>query len=322
LSLPTGFSSIQVVALMLELFHCIGLTALLTSSAHAFTVMRIFSAGVVSYQGLRSTSVMARNEGARSWERDMQTQKWDVNRYQGQHSFVWEFGSSLVETLNPRPGERILDLGCGSGELTNEIAMSYGNESISVVGMDASLAMIEKAKNQFPHLGFFQGDGRDFMVDEPFDAIFSNAALHWIPGDEAESAVIAISRALKPGGRFVAEFGGKGNIQKIEQALVENTGPSPWYFPSISEYSLLLERHGIEVLSADLYDRPTPLENGDQGIKNWIRMFGNSFFQGRSEEEVENLLEKIEDKLRPDLFDGAIWTADYRRIRVVGKRVA
>lgn len=177
-----------------------------------------------------------------------------------------------------------------------------------------------RQKKQFPDLRFFVGDCRDFIVDEPFDAIFSNAALHWVRAGDAERSVIAMSRALKPGGRFVVEFGGKGNIQRVEQALLDVAGPSPWYFPSISEYSSLLEKHGIEVLSANLYDRPTPLENGDDGIRNWIRMFGNSFFDGKSEDEIEELLGVVEEKLRPHLYDGARWTADYRRIRIVGKR--
>jgi len=254
---------------------------------------------------------------------DKPTQEWDVERYRDQHSFVWEYGTSLVDILQPQPGERILDVGCGSGELTAAIANTASR--IKAVGFDADPDMVAQAKKQYPDLSFFQGDGRNFEVEEPYDAIFSNAALHWIPREDAKRAIVAMSKALKIGGRFVVEFGGKGNVQSILEAGhdVIPGFESPWYFPSIAEYCCLLEQHGIEVTSAALFDRPTPLDNGAEGMGNWIRCFGKAFFKGVREEQVEGLIGQMEEKLRHRLYDkdASLWTADYRRIRIIGKRI-
>lgn len=258
------------------------------------------------------------------------TQEWDVERYQDQHSFVWEHGSSLIDLLQPTPGQRILDVGCGSAELTAQIAATaiIDNEKnqriIEAIGMDSDGPMIQRAQQQFPNLSFFQGDVRNFVLDKPVDAIFSNAALHWVPPSDVELSVIAMANALKEGGRFVVEFGGKGNVQTIVKALEETipTKRNPWYFPSIGEYTSILEEYGIEVSSAVLFDRPTPLQENDDGIKNWLRMFGNSFFEGKGQEEIEQTLEEIQEKLRPSLYDGKQWIADYRRLRIVGRKVA
>ena len=203
-------------------------------------------------------------------------------------------------------------------------------QKVKAVGFDSDPSMVAKAQQQFPHLDFFQADVRNFALDdnvayEPFDALFSNAALHWVPVQDAERAVAAMSKTLKIGGRLVVEFGGKGNVQTIVQAaqgVILGT-QSPWYFPSISEYSTLLESHGIEVTSAILYDRPTPLENGGEGMRNWIQCFGNAFFEGLSKEEQEEALERIDTYLRQTSLHDAendCWIADYRRIRIMGKR--
>lgn len=256
------------------------------------------------------------------------TQEWDVGRYQDQHSFVWEHGTRLIDLLHPIPGQRILDVGCGSAELTAQIAATAADNKnqrkIEAIGMDSDSSMIQRAQQQFPHLSFFQGDVRNFALEKPVDAIFSNAALHWVPPNDVELSVVAMSKALKEGGRFVVEFGGKGNVQTIVKALEETvpTKHHPWYFPSMGEYTSILEEHGIEVSSAALFDRPTPLKENDDGIKNWLRMFGNSFFEGKGKEEVEQALEEIQEKLRPSLYDGKQWIADYRRLRIVGKKVA
>jgi len=219
--------------------------------------------------------------------------------------------------LDPKPGERILDLGCGTGELTNEIHLL----GATVIGIDADAQMIARAQSQFPDCEFMVGDARSFVLEEPVDAVFSNAALHWVP--EVERSVEAIARALKPGGRFVAELGGKGNVEKICRYLNGAVGSSknPWYFPSISEYSSILENHGMEVTFANLYDRPTPFNESEAGLRNWILMFGNTFLEGLNEEETEQVLAGAERELYDELYNGEQWLGDYRRIRIVASKL-
>jgi trans-aconitate methyltransferase len=129
---------------------------------------------------------------------------WNADIYDEKLSFVSELGKSLIEMLRPKQGEKILDLGCGTGELTNEIA-KLGAE---VVGMDASPDMIEKARKKYPYISFLVDRGETFRTQEHYDAIFSNAALHWMK--QAESVVQSMALALREGGRLVAEFGGNG----------------------------------------------------------------------------------------------------------------
>jgi trans-aconitate 2-methyltransferase len=240
-------------------------------------------------------------------------QTWDVDRYQTQHRFVWEYGESLIDLLAPQPGERILDLGCGTGELTQIIAET----GALVEGIDADPAMIAQARRQVPGIPFRIADACTLTVDQPVDAIFSNAVLHWI--SDPVAVVQAVTQALKPGGRFVAEFGGRGNVQAIitavEAALQQPAQPL-WYFPSLAEYASLLEASGLDVTYATLFDRPTPLQDGDRGLANWLKMFGLPLFQGRSPEQIAALLPQIEARLKPQLYQNQGWIADYRRLRV------
>ncbi|MDQ6704387.1 MAG: methyltransferase domain-containing protein [Acidobacteriota bacterium] len=240
---------------------------------------------------------------------------WDVERYEARHSYVWEYGSGLIELLRPQPGERILDVGCGTGTLTAGIAES----GAAAVGLDSDPGMIAQARINFPQLRFHLANAGDFTFPEPFDAVFSNAALHWIR--EPEPAIACIARAIKPSGRFVVEFGGKGNVQAIVDAIFEAipAAKSPWYFPSIGEYAPLLERHGFEVAHARLFDRPTPLD-GEDGMRDWLRMFGASFFDGAPMEDRERLLRAVEALLRPKLLHDGRWIVDYKRLRVVAVR--
>src|SRR5262249_48432550 len=172
---------------------------------------------------------------------------WNADLYNASHSFVWKFGAQLVEVLAPQPGEKILDLGCGTGALTAQIAAA----GAQVIGIDSSPEMIEQARRSFPELSFHVADARSFTVGGDFDAVFSNAVLHWVK--EPERAVSRIRAALKTGGRFVAEFGGRGNTQKIATALERRAAACgisdyviPWYYPGIAEYTGVLERHGLE----------------------------------------------------------------------------
>jgi trans-aconitate methyltransferase len=240
---------------------------------------------------------------------------WNAEQYEGRHSYVWQFGGSLLELLQPRPGERILDLGCGTGQLTAEIAAS----GAQVVGLDSSPEMLGQARQNYPHLKFVLADATSFQFEEPFDAVFSNAALHWVKN--AEAAVQCIAAALVAGGRFIAEFGGKGNIAVILNALNAAFGDAadercPWWFPSIGEYASMLERHGLEVRQASLFDRPTPIE-GERGMEDWFEMFCGSYLRGLDAKGAKEKVHDVVEHLRPKLYREGVWTLDYRRLRVV-----
>ncbi len=245
---------------------------------------------------------------------------WDADLYDRSHSFVWKHGAALLELLAARPGERILDLGCGTGHLAAQIAAT----GAEVCGIDSSPAMIEQARQAYPALRFEIGDARAFTFPQPFDAVFSNAALHWVK--PPEPVIACIHQTLKPGGRFVAEFGGKGNVQTIALALetaaravgVEPLA-SPWYFPSLAEYANLLEAGGLEVTLAVLFDRPTALE-GEHGMRRWVEMFATQQLSAIPEGRREDFLRTVEERVRPTLWHKGTWYADYRRLCVVARR--
>jgi trans-aconitate methyltransferase len=250
-------------------------------------------------------------------------QSWDPALYQSAHAFVWKKASDLIELLDPKPGERVLDLGCGTGQLAAKIA----ERGATVVGIDRSAEMVEEARRNFPRLGFDVGDATTFTLAEPVDAVFSNATLHWVKPPEA--AVERIWAALRPGGRFVAEFGGKRNVERIMHAIrhalreiagVEFERINPWYYPSVAEYAGILERRGFEVTFATLFERPTPLEGGEHGLRNWVKMFGASMLENVLPERRDALFAAVEDHARPALFRDGGWTADYVRLRVVARR--
>jgi trans-aconitate 2-methyltransferase len=247
---------------------------------------------------------------------------WDADLYDRSHSFVWKHGAALLDLLAARPGERILDLGCGTGHLTAQIAAAGS----AVLGIDNALAMIEQARRAYPALHFEVADARAFVFPQPFDAVFSNAALHWVK--PPERAIACVRRALKPGGRFVAEFGGKGNVQAIAAALTDaaravgvELPDNPWYFPGIGEYAGLLEAGGLEVTFALLFDRPTALE-GEQGMRRWVEMFGSWALAAVPAARREEFFRTVEDRLRPTLYRAGTWYADYRRLRVMARRPA
>jgi trans-aconitate 2-methyltransferase len=248
---------------------------------------------------------------------------WDPSLYQGRHSYVWRLAEGLIDLLAPEAGERILDLGCGTGELTAKIA----ERGAVVIGVDNSTVMLDKARAQHPHLRFEQADATGFRFPEPFDAVFSNACLHWVR--DAEAAVRAIAAALRPGGRFVAEFGGAGNCREIVVAVRAALGKLgrapppdwlPWYFPSVGEYASLLERHGLAVAFAELFDRPTELEGGDAGLRGWMEMFGGPLLAHVPADQRPAVVDEAQERCRRLLFRDGKWFADYRRLRVKAVR--
>lgn len=245
---------------------------------------------------------------------------WNATLYDTNHSFVSKFGNDVVHLLNAKKGEHILDLGCGTGDLAHTLY----NRGIHVIGIDKSENMVQQAKQKYPHITFIIHDAINLDYHHTFDAVFSNATLHWVK--PPKQALYNIYTSLKPGGRFIAEFGGKGNVQTITTAIMnefQNFGipydeeQFPWYFPSIAEYTGLMEEAGFRVAFAQHFDRPTAL-NGEHGLRNWILMFANSMFEGIAEDTKEFILTKVENNLKEILCTNGRWVADYKRIRVIG----
>jgi trans-aconitate 2-methyltransferase len=246
--------------------------------------------------------------------------QWDSSLYDDRHSFVWKKSADLIDLLDPQPGESILDLGCGTGHLTSSLAA----KGADVIGLDASLSMVAQARQNFPKLRFQVGDARTFRFDQPFDAIFSNAALHWVrdAGLVAESMALA----LKPGGRLVLEMGAKGNIATIREAtetVLRSHGfqaAHTWYFPSLAEYASLLEQQGFEIEFAQTFPRWNRLEHPERGLREWLEMFAGAYFEDVPENRRDALVREIETLLRPQLYCDGAWYADYRRLRVKARR--
>ena len=241
-------------------------------------------------------------------------QDWDASRYAAHARFVAELGMPVVELLAPRPGERILDLGCGDGALTARLA-ELGCE---VIGVDPDPDRVRAPRARGVDARLADGAGRSFAPE--FDAGFSNAALHWMKSDP-DAVVAGVARSLRPGGRFVGEFGGHGNVAAISVALlavlarrgVDGRASHPWYFPTPQEYRARLERHGFAVQSIGLIPRPTPLPTG---MAAWLGVFANPFLALVPLEDRPALLEEAVALLEPVLCDRAgNWTADYVRLR-------
>ncbi len=249
--------------------------------------------------------------------------KWNAELYDDKHAFVYQYGESVLELLGAKPGERILDLGCGTGYLTNEIKKLGADAT----GIDASADMIEKAAKEYPAVKFHVADGAGFHFDEPFDAVFSNAALHWIRN--ADGAIKSVYNSLKPGGRFVGEMGGKGNVQHLiaatrqvlrKRGYNKHAETEVWYFPSLGEYSSRLEANGFRVTYATHFDRKTLLQDGEKGVAKWITMFAPLYLLGIPNEEKQQMLEEVTALLEPHYNENGQWYADYKRLRFIATK--
>jgi trans-aconitate methyltransferase len=240
-------------------------------------------------------------------------QTWDPANYARHARFVSDLGSPVLELLAPSPGDRILDLGCGDGALTKKL-VDLGCE---VVAVDSSAPQIEAARKL--GLDAHEMNAEALPFGEEFDAVFSNAVLHWIKN--ADPMIASVYRAIRPGGRFVAECGGYGCVQKVRTALVqalnrrgiEGEARVPWYFPTPGDYATRLERAGFRVDSIALIPRPTPLP-GD--IIGWLETFAQSFLEGLPGPAREEYLQEVRAALEPQLRENnGTWVADYIRLR-------
>ena len=246
------------------------------------------------------------------------TQTWDPQRYARNARFVSDLGMPVIQLLAPRPGERILDLGCGDGVLAARL-IEMGCE---VVGVDASEMQVEAARKLGVDARVIAGEALRFH--DEFDAVFSNAALHWML--RPDEVIAGVWRALRRGGRFVAEMGGHGCVETIRVALVDalrrrgidGEALVPWYFPRIEDYSARLRHAGFVISYISLFPRPTPLP-GD--VTSWLETFAESFLRALPVAERPAFLEELRAALRPKLCDASgNWTADYVRLRFAGQK--
>ncbi|HEX4022955.1 MAG TPA: methyltransferase domain-containing protein [Acidobacteriaceae bacterium] len=244
------------------------------------------------------------------------SQTWSALGYAENGRFVADLGAPLLDLLAPQPGERILDLGCGDGALTEKIAASGAR----VIGVDASEDLLQAARTRGLDVRFMDGQQLSFHAE--FDAVFSNAALHWMK--RSTDVVQGVRRALKPGGRFVAEFGGHGNVAAVYTALLAvfdrhnvDLRPHLLFFPTAAEYQQCLEDHGFRIESIVIIPRPTPLPTG---MAAWFDTFASGMFVLLPEADRVPAREQAVHLLQPILCDTqGHWTADYVRLRFAAR---
>jgi trans-aconitate methyltransferase len=242
-------------------------------------------------------------------------QTWNTKAYAANGRFVATLAADVVTLLAPKPGEQILDLGCGDGALTEQLAAT----GAIVLGVDASSAMLTAARKR--NLQVEQHNATALPYHHRFDAVFSNAALHWIAFSGQQATLAGVYRALRPGGRFVAEMGGHGNIAAIRTALQSTLAPfhidaeavGASFYPAPAVYQRLLEAAGFTIQSIDLIPRPTPLPNG---IESWLNTFRNGVLDQLKPSDRATALTNTISLLEPILRDAdGNWTADYVRLR-------
>ena len=248
----------------------------------------------------------------------MPSQQWNPATYAKNARFVSDLGAGVVDLLAPKAGERILDLGCGDGALTEKLVAA----GCAVVAVDASAEQVAGAVKRGLDARVARAEALPFTNE--FDAVFSNAVLHWVK--DADGVIASVARALKPGGRFVAEFGGFGCVETIRAALraaldrrgLDSAAADPWYFPSEAGYRAKLDAHGFTVRFITLFPRPTPLP-GDAAA--WLETFAQPFLGAVAPADRPALIAEVCDAMRPTLYNPQSgWTADYVRLRFAAER--
>lgn len=242
---------------------------------------------------------------------------WEAKEYAAKFNFVPQYGKGVMELITAPAGSCVLDLGCGNGTLTRQLA----DEGFKVRGMDASPELINLARTTYPDLDFDEGDATDFHLQNKVDVIFSNAVFHWIDRDKQPLLTHCIADSLVENGELVCEFGGYGNNARIHYALQTEFAKNglsyrmPFYFPTIGEYAPLLEQEGLQVRFATLFDRMTELK-GEDGLADWIKMFVKTPFTGMDSSLKDHIIHKTVQSLKQTLYQEGKWYADYVRLRI------
>jgi len=241
--------------------------------------------------------------------------KWDAENYRDNFSFVHEYGEDVLSLLKAEKGSRVLDLGCGNGALSAKLKEA----GFIVTGVDASAEMIAIAEKAHPGIEFIRADALSFSPDKKFDAVFSNAVIHWIDAKEQGHLAKNIASLLAPGGEFVCEFGGKDCAEAVHSALEAAFAcrgvkyPRTFFFPTIGEYAPILEAAGLKVTYAALFPRPTLQKTG---VSGWIKMFIKEPFYNIPPATAEEITAEAEEACRKKLFKNGEWYVDYVRIRI------
>ena len=242
---------------------------------------------------------------------------WNADKYTADFSFVHQYGNGVIDLIDSDKVQTVLDLGCGNGALSKALS----DKGFSVTGIDASEELLNIAGKNYPDIQFFKEDATNFELNQPVDAVFSNAVFHWIDREKQPDMLKCVYNALNESGQFVFELGGYGNNKLIHNELdkiFSEYGYSykmPFYFPTIGEYSALLEKAGFEVRYAVLFDRPTELK-GSNGLKDWINMFIKTPFTNVDDNNRDVIINKAVENLYDTLYKNGIWYSDYVRLRM------
>lgn len=243
--------------------------------------------------------------------------EWNSTLYDKKHDFVAEYGKGLLESVPKNDEQAILDLGCGTGILTEQLAELCNK----VIGVDSSQSMIDKAKEQFGNIEFMVCDALALPFENEFDVVFSNAVFHWISDHDA--LLKNIHKVLKPQGLLVCEFGANGNIATIENAFAKACNSLGYVyepkfnFPVAEDFGKLLENNGFVIDRIYDYDRPTVLKDNEQGLVNWMKQFFASELAVMPEYMQTMVFEQVEELTRDFLWNKEEWVADYRRLRAI-----